>query len=73
MTEVASTLVILNLKESMLQYLRDNGIVGWKVVKSDSTSCITVIIGGVICLLERSLGKRLYWSICLLQTNELPF
>ena len=64
----------VEISESMLKYLRDNGIDGgWKVVGSDSTSCITGNIGGVICLLEKSLGRRLYCSICLLHTNELPF
>ena len=56
-----------------MKLLRDNAIDGgWKVVGSDSTSCITGNIGGVICLLEKSLGRRLMWSICLLHTNELP-
>ena len=64
----------VEISESMLKYLRDNGIDGgWKVVGSDSTSCITGNIGDVICLLEKSLGRRLLWSICLLHTNELPF
>ena len=56
-----------------MKLLRDNAIDGgWKVVGSDSTACITGNIGGVICLLEKSLGRRLMWSICLLHTNELP-
>ena len=64
----------VEISDSIINYLRDNGIDGgWKVVGSDSTSCITGNMGGVICLLERALGRRLYWSICLLHINELPF
>ena len=46
---------------------------GWKVIGSDSTFCITGKVGWIICLLEKALNRKLYWSICLLHTNELAF
>ena len=62
------------ISDSIIKLLKDNAIEGgWKVVGSDSTSCITGNVGGVICLLEKALGRKLYWSICLLHINELPW
>ena len=63
----------VKIVDSIMKFVRENAIDGgWKVVGSDSTSCITGNIGGVICLLEKALGRKLFWSICLLHTNELP-
>ena len=63
----------VDIRDSIIQYLGDNGIDGgWKVVGTDSTSCITGNVGGAICLLEKGLGRKLHWSICILHTNELP-
>lgn len=64
----------VDISDSIMKYLKENEIDGgWKVVGSDSTSCITGNVGGVICLLEKALKRKLYWCICLLHTQELPF
>ena len=58
---------------SILDYVKATTLdKSWKVVGSDSTAVITGHKGGVIVLLENGLGRRLYWSICLLHINELP-
>ena len=38
----------------------------------DSTNMNTGWKGGSHALLEKMLGRRLYWGICPLHTNELP-
>ena len=38
----------------------------------DSTNMNTGWKGGTHALLEKILGRRLYWGICILHTNELP-
>ena len=38
----------------------------------DSTNMNTGWKGGTHALLEELLGRRLYWGICILHTNELP-
>ena len=43
-----------------------------KLVGADSTNLNTGCKEGAIALLEKLLGRRLVWSICLLPTNELP-
>ena len=43
-----------------------------KMVGADSTNLNTGSKEGAIALLEKQLGKRLVWSICMLHTNELP-
>ena len=43
-----------------------------KMIGADSTNLNTGSKEGAIALLERQLGKRLVWSICMLHTNELP-
>ena len=43
-----------------------------KMIGADSTNLNTGSKEGAIALLEKRLGKRLVWSICILHTNELP-
>ena len=43
-----------------------------KMIGADSTNLNTGHKEGSIALLEKQLGKRLVWSICMLHTNELP-
>ena len=43
-----------------------------KMIGADSTNTNTECKDGTIVNLERLLGRRLMWSICLLHTNELP-
>ena len=43
-----------------------------KMIGADSTNLNTGSKEGAIALLEKQLGKRLVWSICMLHTNELP-
>ena len=43
-----------------------------QMIGADSTNLNTGNKEGAIALLERQLGKRLVWSICMLHTNELP-
>ena len=43
-----------------------------KMIGADSTNLNTGNKEGAIALLEKQLGKRLVWSICMLHTNELP-
>ena len=43
-----------------------------KMIGADSTNLNTGCKEGAIVVLERLLGRRLVWSICLLHTNELP-
>ena len=43
-----------------------------KLIGADSTNMNTGCKEGSIVILERLLGRRLVWSICLLHTNELP-
>ena len=42
------------------------------MIGADSTNLNTGSKEGAIALLEKRLGKRLVWSICMLHTNELP-
>ena len=42
-----------------------------QMIGADSTNLNTGNKEGAIALLERQLGKRLVWSICMLHTNEL--
>jgi hypothetical protein len=63
----------VDVSDSIMNYIKENEMDGgWKVVGSDSTSVITGNVGGAICLLEKALARKLNWSICLLNTNELP-
>ena len=39
---------------------------------ADSTNMNTGGKGGTHALLEEPLGRRLYWCICIIHTNELP-
>ena len=49
----------VDIADSIMNYLKENEIDGgWKIVGSDSTSCITGNVGGAICLLEKALGKK---------------
>lgn len=41
-------------------------------IGGDSTNLNTGWTGGTIHLLEKKLGRRLIWLICVLHTNELP-
>lgn len=43
-----------------------------RMIGADSTNTNVGHMNGAIALLEKQLGKRLLWSICLLHTNELP-
>ena len=43
-----------------------------KMIGADSTNTNMGCKEGAIVNLERLLGRRLVWSICLLHTNELP-
>ena len=66
--------IAVDISDSFMNYLKENEMDGgWKIVGSDSTSCSTGKVGRVICLLEKAPKRKLYWSICLLHTNELPF
>ncbi|KAG0722390.1 hypothetical protein GWK47_006057 [Chionoecetes opilio] len=42
------------------------------VLQGDSTRANTGWKGGTHAHLEKMLGRKLFWSICLLHTNELP-
>ena len=42
------------------------------VIRCDSTNVNTGCNGGVIHLIEETIGHKLMWLICLLHTNELP-
>ena len=42
------------------------------VIGCDGTKTNTRAKGGVIAAIEKSLGKPLQWSVCLLHLNELP-
>ena len=57
----------------IFNFLRTYGIdQTLKMAGADSTNTNTGCKEGAIVNLERLLGKRLVWSICLLHTNELP-
>ena len=43
-----------------------------QMIGADSTNLNTGCKEGAIVLLEKQLGRRLVWAICLLHTNELP-
>lgn len=43
-----------------------------RMIGADSTNTNVDHMNGAIALLEKQLGKRLLWIICLLHTNELP-
>jgi hypothetical protein len=57
----------------ILTFLRTFGIdATLRLIGADSTNVNTGCKEGTIVILERLLGRRLVWSICLLHTNELP-
>ena len=57
----------------MVDFFRKYGIdTTIKMIGADSTNVNTGCHEGAIVILERLLGRRLVWSICLLHTNELP-
>lgn len=57
----------------IVTFLRNFGIdTTLKMIGADSTNVNTGCKEGAIVILERLLGKRLVWSICMLHTNELP-
>ena len=41
------------------------------ILGADSTASNTVCNAGIIAWLEKLLGKKLHWLICMLHTNEL--
>ena len=43
-----------------------------KLVGGDSTNPNTGWAGGVLAWLEKFLGRKVFWMICMLHTNELP-
>ena len=43
-----------------------------KVIGCDSTNVSTGCMGGAIHQIEKKIGHRVMWLICLLHTNELP-
>ena len=43
-----------------------------QVLKGDSTNANTGWKDGTHAILEKLLGRKLYWAICMLHTNELP-
>ena len=42
------------------------------VLQGDSTNMNTGWRGGTHALLEKMLGRKLFWAVCMLHTNELP-
>ena len=44
------------------------------VIGSDSTNAMTGSgnDGGLLTHLEKRIGRKCFWSICMLHTNELP-
>ena len=43
-----------------------------QVIGGDSTNSMTGWNGGALAHLERLMGHKCMWSICMLHTNELP-
>ena len=43
-----------------------------KLVGGDSTNPNTGWAAGVLAWLEKFLGRKVFWMICMLHTNELP-
>jgi hypothetical protein len=57
----------------MVTFLKTFGIdATLQMIGADSTNLNTGNNEGAIALLEKLLGRRLVWSICLLHTNKLP-
>ena len=65
----AAQVIANRIFEFLQQYAIDHTLC---MVGCDSTNLNTGCNNGVIVNLERLLGRRLVWSICLLHTNELP-
>ena len=59
--------------KKIYEWLKENKVEeSIKLVGGDSTNSNTGWAGGAIAWLEKLLGKKLFWAICMLHTNELP-
>ena len=65
----AGQVIALRIVEFLAAYGIDSTL---KMVAGDSTNLNTGCNEGAIALIEKQLGRRLVWSICMLHTNELP-
>ena len=63
----------LKVAQGLLNILKQhNSTESLQFLSGDSTAMNTGWKGGSHALLEKLLGRRLYWGICNLHTNELP-
>ena len=63
----------LKVAQGLLGILEENDSIGdLEFLGGDSTNTNTGWKGGSHALLEQLLGRRLYWGICQIHTNELP-
>ena len=65
----AGQVIALEITNFLQTYGIDSSL---KMIGTDSTNLNTGYKDGTIALVEKQLGRRLVWSICLLHTNELP-
>ena len=42
------------------------------MIRGDSTSTITGAVGGAIQHIEKLLGRKCHWNVCMIHINELP-
>jgi len=63
-----------SIQTSIANFLKINQIQSNNLVAigCDGTAVNTGPLGGVICLLERQLGRPVHWFVCMLHGNELP-
>ena len=65
----AGQVIALRIANFLQTFGIDNTL---KMIGADSTNLNMGNKKGAIALLEKQLGRRLVWSICLIHTNELP-
>lgn len=64
----------LDVAEAVLGFLREHNLdKSWLIVGGDSTAANTGKHIGAFASLEKMLGRRLLWVLCMLHLNELPW
>ena len=58
----------------LITWMKEKGVdISLQAIGGDSTNVNTGWSGGAMQWLEKKLGRKLVWIVCLLHTNELPF
>ena len=62
----------LKVAQALYDLVSYDSLESLQVLQGDSTAINTGWKAGTHALLEKMLGRKLFWSICMLHTNELP-